>query len=391
MLVAGNDVVTAPPPPRRALILDDEADFAASLSDILEDAGYLTCVINSVDDVVEDLADFNADVTLVDVRLRDASGIDAIEALQALWPHSEAIVMTGYATVENAIAAIHKGAYDYLRKPFHAEELKAVLNRCFEKIELRRDKRAANEKLRTALDRAELANRAKSEFLANMSHEVRTPLNVILGYSEVIKDQHFGPLHPEKYVEYAKDIHESGAFVLSLVNDVLDMAAIESGQSEIKESSVEIEAIVDFCFRMLKGRAESFKLKLMKEIAQGIPDLRADERMVKQMLLNLLSNAVKFTPEGGRIGVVVTLADDGDLVIAVADNGVGIAEEDQQKILEPFTVGEDALTRSADGAGLGLALTKSMMEMHDGTLELRSNIDVGTVVTLRFPKSRLEN
>lgn len=391
MLVAGNDVVTAPPPPRRALILDDEADFAASLSDILEDAGYLTRVINSVDDVEEGLADFNADVTLVDVRLRDASGIDAIEALQALWPHSEAIVMTGYATVENAIAAIHKGAYDYLRKPFHAEELKAVLNRCFEKIELRREKRDANEKLRTALDRAELANRAKSEFLANMSHEVRTPLNVILGYSEVIKDQHFGPLRPEKYVEYAKDIHESGAFVLSLVNDVLDMAAIENGQSEVKESSVEIEAIVDFCFRMLKGRAESFKLKLMKEIAEDVPYLRADERMVKQMLLNLLSNAVKFTPEGGRIGVVVTLATDGDLVIAVADNGVGIAEENQQKILEPFTVGEDALTRSADGAGLGLALTKSMMEMHAGTLELRSNVDVGTVVTLRFPKSRLEN
>ena len=391
MLVAGNNVATGAPPPRRALILDDEADFAASLSDILEDAGYLTRVINSVNDVTAGLADFNADVTLVDVRLRDASGIDAIGALRALWPHSEAIVMTGYATVENAIAAIHKGAYDYLRKPFHAEELKAVLNRCFEKIELRREKRVANEKLRAALDQAELANRAKSEFLANMSHEVRTPLNVILGYSEVIKDQHFGPLRPKKYIEYAKDIHESGAFVLSLVNDVLDMAAIEAGQSEIKESSVAIEAVVDFCFRMLKGRAGSFKLKLIKEIARNIPDFRADERMVKQMLLNLLSNAVKFTPTGGRIGVVVTLANDGDLVIAVADNGVGIAAEDQERILEPFTVGEDALTRSTDGAGLGLALTRSMMEMHGGTLELRSNIDVGTVVTLRFPKSRLEN
>lgn len=384
-------MATGAPPPRRALILDDEADFAASLSDILEDAGYLTRVINSVNDVTAGLADFNADVTLVDVRLRDASGIDAIGALRALWPHSEAIVMTGYATVENAIAAIHKGAYDYLRKPFHAEELKAVLNRCFEKIELRREKRVANEKLRAALDQAELANRAKSEFLANMSHEVRTPLNVILGYSEVIKDQHFGPLRPKKYIEYAKDIHESGTFVLSLVNDVLDMAAIEAGQSEIKESSVAIEAVVDFCFRMLKGRAGSFKLKLIKEIARNIPDFRADERMVKQMLLNLLSNAVKFTPTGGRIGVVVTLANDGDLVIAVADNGVGIAAEDQERTLEPFTVGEDALTRSTDGAGLGLALTRSMMEMHGGTLELRSNIDVGTVVTLRFPKSRLEN
>jgi signal transduction histidine kinase len=391
MLVAGNDVPSAAPLQRRALILDDEADFAASLSDILEDAGYMTCIINSVDDVVAGLADFNADVTLIDIRLHGASGIDAIEALQALWPHSEAIVMTGYATVENAIAAIHKGAYDYLRKPFHAEELKAVLNRCFEKIELGREKRAANQKLRSALDRAELANRAKSEFLANMSHEVRTPLNVILGYSEVIRDQHFGPLRPEKYLEYARDIHESGAFVLSLVNDVLDMAAIENGQSEIKESSVDIEAVVDFCFRMLKGRAESFKLELIEEISENVPALFADERMVKQMLLNLLSNAVKFTPEGGRIGVVVTLADNGELVIAVADNGVGIAEEHQQKILEPFTVGEDALTRSVDGAGLGLALTKSMVEMHGGTLELRSNVDVGTVVTLRFPKSRLEN
>jgi signal transduction histidine kinase len=142
---------------------------------------------------------------------------------------------------------------------------------------------------------------------------------------------------------------------------------------------------------MLKGRAESFKLELIEEISENVPALFADERMVKQMLLNLLSNAVKFTPEGGRIGVVVTLADNGELVIAVADNGVGIAEEHQQKILEPFTVGEDALTRSVDGAGLGLALTKSMVEMHGGTLELRSNVDVGTVVTLRFPKSRLEN
>jgi signal transduction histidine kinase len=391
MLVAGSELGITAPPQRRVLILDDEPDFAASLSEILEDAGYITYVIDNVNCVSEELTAFNADVTLIDVRLRGgACGIDAIGALQALWPHSEAIIMTGYATLENAIAAIHKGAHGYLRKPFHADELKAALDRCFEKIDLDREKHAANEQLRAALNHAELANQAKSKFLANMSHEMRTPLNAILGYSEVLKDQHFGPLRPEKYLEYARDIHESGAFMLSLVNDVLDMATVESGQLEFHESSVNVETVVDSCFRMLKGRADSFNLSLIKEITDGVPNLRADERMVKQMLLNLLSNAVKFTPKGGRIGVVGTLEASGDLLIAVADNGVGIADEDQQRILERFTVGDDALDRSADGAGLGLSLTKSMVELHGGNLELRSNVEVGTVVTLRFPKSRLE-
>lgn len=389
MLAAEYEAVPDAENVRRALILDDDRDFADSLSEILESAGYTTCVINEMSELASRAKSFNAQVALVDIRLRNASGMEAIERLQNLSPNIQSIVMTGYATVENAIAALHKGAYDYLRKPFHAEELLAVLNRCFDKIDLEEKKRNSDRDLRIALEKAEAASRAKSEFLANMSHELRTPLNAILGYSEVIKEQYFGPMEPGKYLEYAKDIFDSGTFVLELVNDVLDMAAIESGKAELKETEVDINALIDTCIKMVQMRADDYKVELKKDVAQDLNSVSGDSRMLKQMILNLLSNAVKFTPDGGLVTISANRDENGDLCLAVSDNGVGIEPDQLAVIVEPFAVGEDALTRANDGIGLGLPLTKSMTELHGGSMDLSSTPDVGTVVTIKLPSSRI--
>ena len=243
------------------------------------------------------------------------------------------------------------------------------------------------EQLKQAAREAQQANGAKSEFLANMSHELRTPLNAIIGFSEIIRQQRLGPVGSSKYAEYANDIHASGEHLLALISDILDLAKVESGVEELVEEDIDVVELVNAVVRLVVGRAQNARVNLKLDIAEGQPWIHADERKMKQILLNLLSNAIKFTEAGGRVALK-TWCDLGQHVFCVEDTGIGIAPDDIPKALEQFGQIDSSLARKSDGTGLGLPLTKSLVELHGGTLDLQSEVSVGTTVTVRFPAER---
>lgn len=230
---------------------------------------------------------------------------------------------------------------------------------------------------------AESANRAKSEFLANMSHELRTPLNAIIGFSEIMESGAFGQLGSPKYVEYCRDISDSGRYLLDVINDILDMSTLEAGRVTLKRENVEIDAIIVDALRVLTPQAEEKGLALRAEAATGVT-LDADKRGLKQILLNLLSNAVKFTPSGGRVTVRARAVGDA-LNIYVEDTGIGIPREALPKLARPFEQVENQFTKSHKGSGLGLAIAKSLVELHGGSMRIRSSVGAGTVVLVRLP------
>ena len=242
------------------------------------------------------------------------------------------------------------------------------------------------EKYAQEKDRAEEASRAKSKFLANMSHELRTPLNAIIGFSEIMQSGMFGPLGAEKYKAYCNDIRASGLYLLEVINDVLDMSRIEAGRMPLTFETVELNRVIDDSLRVLSGRAQDKNVALSARVA---PDLRfeGDQRSVKQILLNLLTNAVKFTPSGGRVTVRGS-ASHASVYVAIKDTGIGIPAEALGKLGRPFEQVEGQLAKSYQGSGLGLAIAKSLVELHGGTMRIRSAVGVGTIVVVRMPLKR---
>jgi two-component system cell cycle sensor histidine kinase PleC len=232
---------------------------------------------------------------------------------------------------------------------------------------------------------AETANASKTAFLANMSHELRTPLNAILGFSEIIGQECFGPVGSPRYKEYAGDIHASGVHLLSLINDLLDVAKIEAGKMEIQPQVLDTSHTLDVALKLIAAKAREKRQELSIEVDAAAPALYADERALKQILINLVSNAVKFTPEGGRISVVGSLARDGGFQIAVRDNGPGIPREKLDKIFSPFNQVDNRYDRQAGGTGLGLALVRGLAELHGGRAWLESEQGRGCAAFVVLP------
>ena len=247
------------------------------------------------------------------------------------------------------------------------------------------------EDLTLARDAADQANSAKSEFLANMSHELRTPLNAVIGFSEVIMEEALGPIGNTRYRGCASDIHVSGRHLLALINDILDLSKVEAGKQELQEAVVDLPRLVGESTTLVKKNAEQAGIRLRSHVAPDLPPIIADQVKVKQALVNLLSNAVKFTPAGGTVTVEAGRDAGGGLAIAVHDTGIGIAAEDLPKVLEPFHQVANSLTRQHQGTGLGLPLSKALIEMHGGTLALESEPSVGTIATIRLPADRLRD
>jgi two-component system cell cycle sensor histidine kinase PleC len=232
---------------------------------------------------------------------------------------------------------------------------------------------------------AETANASKTAFLANMSHELRTPLNAILGFSEIIAQECFGPVGSERYKDYASDIHSSGAHLLSLINDLLDIAKIEAGRMEIFPNPLEARRTFDIALKLVGTKASEKHQVLSIDVDPSCPPLYADERALKQILINLVSNAVKFTPEGGRIEVVASMARDGGFQIMVRDNGPGIAREKLDKIFTPFSQVDNRYDRQAGGTGLGLALVRGLTELHGGRAWIESEQGGGCAAFVVLP------
>ena len=244
--------------------------------------------------------------------------------------------------------------------------------------------------LQEARDRAESSNRAKSAFLANMSHELRTPLNAILGFAEVMEQQLLGPLGSSRYVNYAADIRWSGNHLLQLINDVLDLSKIEAGRAELIEEVLDVPGLARDCVHLLDDRARDAGVRWHEVIPTELPSLRADARGVRQILLNLLTNAVKFTGSGGTVTFEARQETGGGPALTIADTGMGIPDSELAHIFEPFRYRSNALvSRAKEGTGLGLSICKRLVEMHGGTIELKSKIDRGTTVTVRFPASQV--
>jgi len=269
-------------------------------------------------------------------------------------------------------------------------ERTAALARANDELQMEiSERRRAEVNLRSAKEQAEVANRAKSEFLAMVSHELKTPLNAIIGFSDILHNQTLGPIGKDQYVEYAADIRDSGHYLLKIINDILDLSRIETGNLTLIEEKVDLVAVVQSAVRLIRPRADGAELTVETDLpAPGSLIITADARALKQIMVNLLSNAVKFTPKGGRVSVRVAIEDEHP-VMMVVDTGIGIPAHDLPRLCEPFVQVDTSLGRRFEGTGLGLALTKRLVDLHGGELILRSSVGEGTTVVVRLGKERL--
>jgi signal transduction histidine kinase len=290
------------------------------------------------------------------------------------------------ASTFNEMAAKLQAAYSSLREA--NAELDAKIT------ERTRELTSANQQLNKELNlrmQTELelkaASEAKTMFMGNMSHELRTPLNAILGFSDIMKEQTFGPLG-EKYADYAKDIHESGTHLLKLINELLDISRIETGHLTLTEEDFDLAISITACLNMLEAQAKERLLTLTSDIASTMPLLHGDQTRIMQILINITGNAIKFTPPGGVVSVKAFATPEGALQVSITDTGIGIAPADLERVFDAFAQVDNNLARAHEGAGLGLPLAKLLTERHDGTLDISSSPGQGTTVTIIFPASR---
>ena len=295
----------------------------------------------------------------------------AVTALEALFPSANFVPAVIVAAVAAVLAGLALSA-----------SLQRIITRPFDRL---RDNVAA---LEVGKLEAEAASRAKSEFLASMSHELRTPLNAIIGFSDLMKSETLGPIGNRTYAEYAADINFSGTHLLEIISDILDVVRYEAGKMELKEEAVEVETVINEALRLVAPQAAQGDVSLVWAApAPPLPPLYGDRVRLRQMLLNILSNAIKFTRRGGSVEIRAELAD--DLKLIVIDTGIGIKPEDIARIMTPFGQVASVYGRDRQGTGLGLTLTRALVERHGGHLGLDSAPDVGTRVWLTFPSRRV--
>jgi PAS domain S-box-containing protein len=251
------------------------------------------------------------------------------------------------------------------------------------------ERRRVEKELRDARDKAEAASRAKSAFLANMSHELRTPLNAIIGFSELIINEGFGPIGNARYADYVRDINTSGSHLLGIINNILDLSKAEANRLELRDDLVDVAEAAAMSVTTIREQATRDNLQILIDIPAEFPLLRADEGKLRQILINILSNAVKFTKAGGYIALKAVLGPEGGMALTITDSGIGMPREKIAVAMEPFGQVDSALNRRYEGTGLGLPLTKRLVELHDGTLELDSEPGWGTRVKMAFPAARV--
>jgi len=377
------------------LIVEDESGTRATLSAILEEAGYGVTGMEKGAEAQKMIKGHSFNVIITDIRLPDVGGMEILELAKEINPDVAVIMMTGYASIETAVNAVNEGAYAYFVKPVNPDEIKTTVTNALKQQRLSLENRRlvdslqrSNRLLFEANEELKRATQAKSEFLANMSHELRTPLNVIIGFSELMRDEVPGQINNEQR-QCLDDVLGSSQHLLNLINDVLDLSKIEAGTAKFRLSNLELAEVIEPLARtllpVLAPRQQSLDIK----IEEGLPLVRINKAKISEVLLNLLSNATKFTPERGKLRVEAVREDDWCRV-SVIDSGIGIKQEDQEQIFEPFYQLDNSLTRGKGGTGLGLALVRQIIEKHGGRVWVESEYGQGSRFTFTLPLAETE-
>jgi signal transduction histidine kinase len=305
-----------------------------------------------------------------------------------LEPGTLAIAVAAIAILIVALGLVGSLVNDHLSSRAVAEA--ARMRRHILDLEATRDRlERTSENLRVALDAAAAADKAKSAFLAAMSHELRTPLNAVIGFSDMLLMENSGTPGGTRGKDYLKSIHASGQHLLTLINDILDVASINAGEHHLNESDIALSDLVTACLRTVTPQAKAAKVSILHDIEAGIPLIRADGHRLKQVLINVLGNAVKFTPPGGEVHLQARWVTDGGHVVTVRDTGIGMAEQDIAVARERFGQVDSRLSRKYEGAGLGLPIAIALVELHGGALHIESTLGAGTTVTISFPPERV--
>ncbi len=364
------------------LIVDDDPITRTLTRESLEDEGYELAEAEDGFAAYEACRRTVPGIIICDVVM---PGMDGFELCRRLRQRPETasvpiLMATGLDDHRSIATAFDAGATDFIAKP---------LNWLVLKYRVRYMLRAAGAfaDLVAAKERAEIADRSKSIFLANMSHELRTPLNAVIGFSELMQNATLGPISPQ-YAEYAKIIGDSGSHLLTIINDILDLAKAEVQGLKLSDEATHLPEIVSFSASMVEAMAKKAGIAFTAQVAPALPPFRCDAKKLQQILINLLVNAIKFTPAPGAVSLAVSREPAGDLLLQIADTGIGIPRDKIAIALAPFGQVDSPLAEKNDGVGLGLPLTKRLVELHDGTLDIDSEPGQGTTVTLRFPAER---
>jgi len=382
----------------RILIVDDERAIRVPLRAFLAREGYEVEIAADATEAQALLSTGVWDVVVTDIVLPGISGVELLKTIRATAPDVQVIMMTGEPTAETAAASVRAGASDYLAKPVDKSAIIRAVAHAVKVKTLEDDRQRMEVELRAAKEEAEAATRAKSDFLAGMSHELRTPLGAIIGFSELLEENLFGDLNA-KQEECVRDILESGRHLLSLINDILDLAKVEAGKMAMEVSAVSLATLLDNSLVMVKEKCLKQGIALTVDIPEPIRTLVicADERKLKQIMFNLLSNAAKFTPEAGAITVSANMetptppdAHPSTLLISVCDTGIGIPASHQDRLFGEFYQVAGSASDKTPGTGLGLSLVKRMVELHGGEVWVESEGEnQGSAFRFTLPLQRM--
>jgi signal transduction histidine kinase len=367
------------------LVVDDDPTMCLLMRETLERAGF--AVIEASDGIegCRRYEEHHPDLLLVDIMMPRMDGYELCRELRNRpdAAYVPIVMVTGLDDVSSIARAYDAGATDFMPKPVNWAILNYRVRYVLRAEELRRNQ----ERLIVAKEVAEAANRSKSAFLANMSHELRTPLNAIIGFSGMISARMSGPLD-DKYAEYAKIIGASGHHLLAIINDILDLAKADADKLSLVEERVDLAEVVGLGSQIVQEMARHARIDFASEIEGPLPKVIGDRAKLTQILINLLTNAIKFSEPGSRVRLKVEQAPDQGVTFHVEDSGIGMSADEIAIALEPFGQIDTGLNRNHDGVGLGLPLTKRLIELHGGAMEIKSKPGKGTVVTVRLPEAR---
>lgn len=387
------------------LCVDDEPDCVMLMKAYLEKCSHTVFKAHSGREALDilKLKKNEIDLLITDIRMPGMDGIELIGKALSVKNNLQAIVVTGFGEMETAVEAMQKGADNYLRKPLDLEELLVAVDKCMEKMELiRRLEKTTKRELELALEAkeaAEAANTAKAQFLGSMSHELKTPLNHIIGFTELVLDQNLGDLN-DLQQEYLNDVLYSSKHLLELINDILDLSKVEAGRLELEYTDVDLQKFLEKSLAAVEKKAAERGLQLELDTKEIPESIRGDERKLEKIIGHLLSNALKFTPAGGSICLRANRArgsawcdagaprcESEDFIeISVQDTGIGIKQEDQKRIFNPFEQVDGSASRKYQGAGLGLVIAKRFVELQGGAIRVTSSGEgQGSVFSLVVP------